>query len=154
MKIRDLVFLVIGGLLVISGMVLNSVLVTDADAQSGLLDMNFGNIACRTLIITDGDKVRGSFGLSTNDEAILTIYGDDGEKVAYLGENVADPNGEMMLRLKSKSKTDKREVSMNIDKNGGRLDCDNKMGENVVRLVVGSDGGGGLDVRDKYGYEK
>ena len=34
MKVRDLVFLVIGGLLVISGMVLNSVLVTDASAGS------------------------------------------------------------------------------------------------------------------------
>ena len=35
MKIRDLFFLVIGGLLVVFGMVLNSVLVTDANADNG-----------------------------------------------------------------------------------------------------------------------
>ena len=34
MKIRDAVFLVIGGLLVISGMVLNTLISGDADAQT------------------------------------------------------------------------------------------------------------------------
>ena len=142
MKIRDLVFLVIGGLLVISGMVLNSVLVTDAEAQSGLLDMNFGNITCRNLIITDDGKRRGFFGLDTNGDAILKIYGDDSiTDVAYLGKNLRN-DGEIMFVLESKSKTDKRQAVMSIDENGGRFDSNNKMGENVVRLVVSSDGGG------------
>ena len=43
---------------------------------------------------------------------------------------------------------------MSIDKNGGIMDCLNKMGENVVRLAVGSSGGGGVDFRDKFGYVK
>ena len=154
MKIRDLVFLVIGGLLVISGMVLNSVLVTDAEAQSGGLDMNFGYITCQNIAIVDKNgKWRGLFGLA-GDDAILQIFGDDGKtSVAYLGKN-AKEDDEMMLRLESKSKTDKREARMSIGKNGGRFDSFNKMGENVIRLGVGSDGGGTLDLRDKYGYEK
>ena len=53
MKIRDLVFLIIGGLLVISGMVLNSVLVTDANADKGSIDTKFGKITCREIIIED-----------------------------------------------------------------------------------------------------
>ena len=155
MKIRDAVFLVIGGLLVISGMVLNSFLVDDADAQDvSLGDMTFGYITCKGLIIKDGDKWRGFFGSGTTGDAILQIYGEDGKTpVAYLGGN-PDKNDEMMFYLQSKSKTDKRRASMAIDENGGRLDCFNKMGENVVRLAVGNDGGGGLDFRDKHGYKR
>ena len=63
-------------------------------------------------------------------------------------------NNEMMLQLKSKSKTDKRETSIMIDENGGRFDSLNKIGESVNRLAVGSDGGGGLDVRVKYENKK
>ena len=43
---------------------------------------------------------------------------------------------------------------MSIDENGGRFDSNNKMGENVVRIAVGSDGGGHLDKIDKFGYVK
>ena len=52
-------FLVIGGLLVISGMVLNS-LIADADDQGvSLGDVRFDNITCRTLIIKDEDPRSG-----------------------------------------------------------------------------------------------
>ena len=57
----------------------------------------------------------------------------------------------MMFNLTSKSTTDKREVSMVIDPNGGKFDSLNKMGESVVRIAVGNDGGGILDLRDKHG---
>ena len=83
----------------------------------------------------------------------LAIFGEgEHNTVAYLG---ADPiSNEMKLSLRSKSKTDKRKVSMSIDENGGRFDSNNKMGENVVRIAVGSDGGGHLDKIDKFGYVK
>ena len=154
MKIRDAVFLVIGGLLVISGMILNSFLVGDAEAQDGD-DTFLKNVFCENLVIQDKNgKWRGVFGLAGSD-AVLKIYGDDGETaVANLGVNAADPNNEMMFRLESKSKTDKRQASMVIDENGGRFDSFNKMGENVVRLVVGNSGSGVLDLRDKHGYTK
>ena len=154
MKLRDMMFLVIGGLLVISGMVLNTLLSGDAEAQGGVKDAEFGFITCRSLIIKDGYKNRGRFGVSSSGDAILIIFGDDGKSTtAYLGANKAE-HDEMVFRLQSKSKTDKREVSIMIDKNGGRFDSDNKMGEQVVRLAVGSDGGGSLDMRDKFGYRR
>jgi hypothetical protein len=53
MKLRDMMFLVIGGLLVISGMVLNALLSGDAEAQSSLLDMNFRNITCQDIEIIE-----------------------------------------------------------------------------------------------------
>ncbi|MAP88117.1 hypothetical protein CMK16_12270, partial [Candidatus Poribacteria bacterium] len=53
----------------------------------------------------------------------------------------------MMFQLKTKSKTDKRQVMMMIGKNGGRFDSLNKIGESINSLEVGSDGGGSLDVR-------
>ena len=154
MKLRDMMFLVIGGLLVISGMVLNALLSGDAEAQVGVKDATFRYINCQDITIVDKNgKRRGSFGLASGD-AILEIYGDDGRtSVAYLGKNL-DENGEMMFQLESKSKTDKRGVSMHIDENGGRFDGFNKMGEDVARLVVHSDGGGVVDVRDKFGYKR
>ena len=60
----------------------------------------------------------------------------------------------MRFSLYSKSKTDKRKVSMQINEFGGRFDSFNKMGENVVRIAVADDGGGGLDLRDKHGYTR
>ena len=39
MKVRDFLFLVVGGFLVISGMILNSVLVSDARAGSHLIEL-------------------------------------------------------------------------------------------------------------------
>ena len=38
MKLRDMMFLVIGGLLVISGMVLNTLISGDVNAQEGVKD--------------------------------------------------------------------------------------------------------------------
>jgi hypothetical protein len=99
-------------------------------------------------------KHKGMFGLSTNGNAILKIYDDDGETpVAYLGENKAGDD-EILFLLRSKSKTDKRRASIMIGENGGRFDSFNKLDENVVRLVVGANGGGSLDLRDKHGYTK
>ena len=132
MKVRDLVFLLIGGLLVISGMVLNSVLVTDANAQDDNEVLTIKEIRCKRLVVGDGDNqlsvsngyihcngvvvkksitlvddkfnFRGKFALDIDGNANLKIYGDDGRTaVAYLGENKAK-NGEMMLDLQSKSK--------------------------------------------------
>ena len=152
MKVRDLVFLVIGGLLVISGMVLNSVLVGDADAQVGVKDVEFGYITCKGLMIKTEDKVRGYLGLDSGGDAILEISDDDGERpVAYLGKNTSK-NDEMIFQLQSKSKIDKRQVMMMIGKNGGRFDSLNKIGESINSLEVGS--GGSLDVKIKYENKK
>ena len=146
MKLRDMMFLVIGGLLVISGMVLNTLISGDAEAQVGR------NVFCKSLIITDKNgKWRGYFGLE-NGNAELEIYGEDGEtEVAYLGGNTAGNRGEMMFRLTSKSKTDRREVRMMIGENGGRFDGYNRKGLNVVHLGVRGYGGGGVDLRDRNG---
>ena len=84
-------------------------------------------------------------------QILFKVYGDDGiTPVAYLGGD-ADTN-EMRLSLNSKSKTNKRGTRLSIEEHGGRFDSFNKMRENVVRIAVGSDGGGIVDVRDKYGY--
>ena len=156
MKLRDkILYMTYGAGLVVLGMVLNSFLVDDADAQGSSLDMDFRLITCRGLIIQDENgKWRGAFGLDSDGDGMLTIYGDDtNTQAAYLGGN-ADKNDEMMLKLQSKSKTDKRRASMMIDGNGGRFDAVNKMGENVARIGVGSDGGGIVGTYDKFGYRR
>ena len=153
MKLRDkILYMSFGAMLVVLGMILNSLVSGDADAQTPTY---FRSITCHDITIVDKNgKHRGYFGLPRGGkDVILHIYGDDGKTtVAHLGKNAND--GEMMFLLQSKSKTDKREVSMGIDENGGRFDGFNKMGENVVRLAVGSSGGGGVDFRDKFGYVK
>ena len=58
MKIRDFFFLVIGGLLVVFGMVLNSVLVTDANADKGSIDTKFGKITCQEIIIEEHSTLK------------------------------------------------------------------------------------------------
>ena len=154
MKLRDkFLYMSFGAGLVVLGMVLNSFLIDDADAQIWR-EAIFKTITCESLIIKDGDKRRGLFGLDTTGNAMLKIYGDDGKTpVAYLGGNPNSPNGEMNFIIRSKSKTDKREARMMIGRDGGRFDSHNKLGEKVVSIGVHSDGSGGLDLRDKYGYK-
>jgi|TARA_B100001971_G_C18232468_1_gene564828 hypothetical protein len=144
-----------GAGLVVLGMVLNSFLVGDADAQVGGENTILKNVFCENLVIQDKNgKWRGYFGLDSDGGAILQIFDEDNENpVAYLGGN-PDKNNEMLFYLQSKSKTDKREASMSIDENGGRLGCFNKMGENVAFIAVANDGGGGVKTKDKYGYTR
>ncbi len=154
-KLRDkILYMSFGAMLVVFGMVLNSLVNGDADAQVSVKDVTFRNVTCQRLIIQDAYMKKAFFGLSSSGDAMLTMYGDNpNHAVAYLGGNKAE-NNEMMLQLKSKSKTDKRETSIMIDENGGRFDSHNKIGESVNRLEVGSDGGGSLDVRVKYENKK
>ena len=155
MKLRyKILYMSFGAMLVVFGMVLNSLVNGDADAQVSVKDVTFRNVTCQRLIIQDAYMKKAFFGLSSSGDAMLTMYGDSpNHAVAYLGGNKAE-NNEMMLQLKSKSKTDKRETSIMIDENGGRFDSHNKIGESVNRLEVGSDGGGSLDVRVKYENKK
>ena len=154
-KLRDkILYMSFGAMLVVFGMVLNSLVNGDADAQVSVKDVTFRNVTCQRLIIQDAYMKKAFFGLSSSGDAMLTMYGDNpNHAVAYLGGNKAE-NNEMMLQLKSKSKADKRETSIMIDENGGRFDSHNKIGESVNRLEVGSDGGGSLDVRVKYENKK
>ena len=118
MKLRDkILYMLFGAGLVVLGMVLNSLVSGDAEAQSDGFNMNFGYIACRSLtIVDDNGKVRGRFGLNTYKDAMLIIFGNDGKTVvAYLSGNEVYPTNEMMFRLSSKSKTDKRMVMMTLN---------------------------------------
>jgi hypothetical protein len=181
MKLRDkILYMTYGAGLVVLGMILNSLIGSDADAQDNNGILTIRELRCKRLVVGDEDKqcivfnglilcngvvsksftivddkynFRGLFGLSDAGDAFLEIFGEDNENpVAYLGENAED--GEMMFQLESKSKTDKREARVSIDDRGGRFDSWNKMGEQVIRLQVGSDGGGWVDTRDKFGYRK
>ena len=142
-------------MLVVLGMVLNSLVSGDADAQVGLKDATFGVITCKAIIIQGKDERKAYFGLDgSGDSGMLTMFGDDlSQQIVYLGRNQGE-NNEMLFALDSKSKTDKRETSIMIDENGGRFDSLNKIGESVNSLEVGSDGGGSLDVRVKYENKK
>ena len=153
MKLQDkFLYMSFGAGLLVLGIVLNSLIDSDANARGRVKDATFGTITCRDIIIKDGYKEKAHFGLAPNGSAILEMYGDDQiYKVAYLGENTS-ANNEMILQLQSKSKIDKRQVMMMIGKNGGRFDSLNKIGESINSLEVGS--GGSLDVRVKYENKK
>jgi hypothetical protein len=154
-KLRDTVFLVIGGFLVISGMVLNTLISGDAEAQGGGDNTFLKNVFCENLVIQDKNgRWRGLFGLSSNRNAILNIYGDDGKTpVAYLGGN-PEQNDEMMFQLQSKSKTYEGSVLIKITEYGGSAGFFNNMGKHVAVIGVSEIGSGVVGTRDKFGYKK
>ncbi len=184
MKLRDkILYMTYGVGLVVLGMILNSLIGTDADAQNNTGVLTIRELRWKRLVVGAEDKqcilfngqmlcngvvsesftivddkynFRGGFGLSDAGDAFLQIFGEDNENpVAYLDGNAdADEDGEMIFFVTSKSKTDTREVAMYISEFGGRFECGNKIGEHIVRLGVGDDGGGTLDLRDKHRYEK
>ena len=150
MKLRDkILYMSFGAGLVVLGMGLNFLVNVDADAQVSVKDVTFRNVTCQRLIIQDAYMKKAFFGLSSSGDAMLTMYSDNPNYViAYLGGNEAK-NNEMMLQLKSKSKSDKRETSIMIDENGGRFDSLNKIGESVNHLAVSGDSDDGLGVSAK-----
>ncbi|MBB14795.1 hypothetical protein CMK22_05950 [Candidatus Poribacteria bacterium] len=150
MKLREkILYMSFGAGLVVLGMGLNSLVNVDADAQVSVKDVTFRNVTCQRLIIQDAYMKKAFLGLSSSGDAMLTMYSDNPNYViAYLGGNEAE-NNEMMLQLKSKSKTDKRETSIMIDENGGRFDSLNKIGESVNHLAVSGDSDDGLGVSAK-----
>ena len=117
MKLRDkILYMSFGAMLVVLGMILNSLIsgnvnaqvdVEDAvfetvDCRDALIetangkDAIFGNIvitddvACRNLAILDVDEgeAKALLGLDTNGNGRLVMYGDDSNyPIAYLGEN-------------------------------------------------------------------
>ena len=150
MKLRDkILYMSFGAGLVVLGMGLNSLVNVDANAQVSVKDVTFRNVTCQRLIIQDAYMKKAFLGLSSSGDAMLTMYSDNPNYViAYLGGNEAE-NNEMMLQLKSKSKSDKREMSIMIDENGGRFDSLNKIGESVNHLAVSGDSDDGLGVSAK-----
>ena len=181
MKLRDeILYMTYGAGLVVLGMILNSLIGSDADAQDNNGILTIRELRCKRLVVGDEDKqcivfnglilcngvvsksftivddkynFRGLFGLSDAGDAFLEIFGEDNENpVAYLGEN-ADGNGEMMFQIYAKSKSNKSDVSMMIDPNDGRFDATNKLGENVAFLGVGNKGRGVVTLGDKHGYK-
>ena len=146
MKIRDkILYMSFGAVLVVLGIVLNS-LITNAVAQVGLEDANFGVITCKAIIIQGENERKAYFGLDeSGNSSMLTMFGDDlSQQVVYLGRNQGE-NNEILFALDSKSKTDQRKVRMYINENGGGFDCNNKMGESAIRLAVGLDGSGVIE---------
>ena len=167
MKLRhQILYMSFGAGLVVLGMV-NSLISRNVNAQVDMedavfetangKDAIFGNIvitddvACRNLAILDVDEgeAKALLGLDTNGNGRLVMYGDDSNyPIVYLGKN--EKTNEMIFQLQSKSKIDKRQVTMMIGENGRRFDSLNKIGESVNSLEIVSDNGGSLDVRVKY----
>ena len=89
MKLRDkILYMSFGAGLVVLGMILNSLVSSDADAQVGVKDATFRNVTCQRLIIQDAYMKKAFFGLSSCGDAMLTMYGvDPNHAVAYLGGN-------------------------------------------------------------------
>ena len=188
MKLRDkILYMSFGAGLVVLGMVLNSLISGNVNAQVDMEDAVFENItcrnavfetlecenalienangkdaifgnvvitddvACRNLAILDVDEgeAKALLGLDANGNGRLVMYGDDSNyPIVYLGKN--EKTNEMIFQLQSKSKIDKRQVTMMIGENGRRFDSLNKIGESVNSLEIVSDNGGSLDVRVKY----
>ena len=62
MKLKyKILYMSFGAGLVVLGMVLNSLVSGDAEAQGGVKDVTFRTITCEALFITDGSKLRGAF---------------------------------------------------------------------------------------------
>ena len=151
MKLREkILYMSFGAGLVVLGVILNSLVSSDADAQQvGVTDATFGVITCKAIVIQGKDKRKAYFGLDgSGDSSMLAMFGDDlSQQVVYLGRNQGE-NNEILFALDSKSKTDQRKVRMYINENGGGFDCNDKMGERGVRLAVGL---GGWCVNEKGG---
>ena len=101
MRLRDkILYMSFGAGLVVLGMVLNSLVGGDVDAQVDVQDATFRNVTCENLIVKDEHKLRGLFGLSTDGDAMLQIYGDDGQDtLVYLGPNTEGDDASPQIEI-------------------------------------------------------
>ena len=110
MKLRyKILYMSFGAGLVVLGMVLNSLVSGDAEAQGSVKDGRFRNIVCEGIVvkglgivIVDNElEQRGYFGVSADGSAMLEMTGDDDKRVAYLGGNPYSTTKEMNFYLQS-----------------------------------------------------
>ena len=154
MKTRErLLFMVLGGLLVLAGMILGQFVFSTAQAQAGAQDAMFKTVKCERL------EVRNSFnsgaviiGASAGFGSIFTSNAS-GKIVTSLGANEGGHG-----LIETRSKTGKNLVILSSGENdkagkvfGGDLQVYNIQGERIATIQANKDKDGMIVLYDRYG---
>ena len=147
MKTRErLLFMAIGGLLVLAGMIVGQFVFSTAQAQDGAQDAVFRTVSCERLLVGDSlnrqaVKISSSEGLG-----FVATFNKAGKAITSL--SVDDSFNGLIL---TNSNTGKNLVKIGSTDSGGMIGVDNTHGVQVVFIQANKDKDGTIALLDRYG---
>ena len=154
MKTRErLLFMTIGGLLVLAGMIVGQFVFSTAQAQAGAQDATFKTVRCEKLEVGDSLNRRAvSIVVFLGDGSVITLNKSGRVTTALL----ADHEGRGMFTLygdtnASVGETSKRSVTLSTTDRGSGIGIHNAQGVEVVEIQASKDQNGMLGLNDSDG---
>ena len=155
MKTKErLLFMALGGLLVLAGMIIGQFVFSTAQAQAGAQDAVFKTVRCEELIIGNSTN-RNAVSIDVNflgDGSVITLNKSGRVTTALL----ADHEGRGMFTLygdtnASVGETSNRSVTLSTTDRGGDIGIHNPQGVQVVEIQASKDQHGMLGLNDSDG---
>ena len=148
MKTRErLLFMALGGLLVLAGMIVGQFVFSTAQAQDGAQDATFKTVRCEELIV--GNSFNGGSVIIDASTGFGTVYTSNpsGEIVTVLGAG-DDGDGIILTR----SNTGKTLVTLSgVESGGGLISVNNTHGVKVVNIQANKNKDGAIGLFNRYG---
>ena len=148
MKTRErLLFMVLGGLLVLAGMIVGQFVFSTAQAQAGAQDATFKTVRCEELIV--GNSLNSGTVIIDASTGFGTVYTSNasGEVVTVLGAG-DDGDGIILTR----SNTGKTLVTLSgVESGGGLISVNNTHGVKVVNIQANKNKDGAIGLFNRYG---
>ena len=170
MKTRErLLFMTIGGLLVLAGMIVGQFVFSTAQAQAGAQDATFKTVRCERLIVGDSlnpiavmvhsseghgtvstvskaGKVLASLSATVGGNGAISTFNKAGKKIAGLSASI-DGYG----IISTGSNTGKRLVDIGSNEGGGLVNIFNIHGVQVATIQASKGKDGLIILYDRYG---
>ena len=148
MKTRErLLFMTIGGLLVLAGMIVGQFVFSPVQAQAGAQDATFKTVRCEELIV--GNSLNSGTVIIDASTGFGTVYTSNasGEVVTVLGAG-DDGDGIILTR----SNTGKTLVTLSgVESGGGLISVNNTHGVKVVNIQANKNKDGAIGLFNRYG---
>ena len=147
MKTRErLLFMTIGGLLVLAGMIVGQFVFSTAQAQDGAQDATFKTVCCERLIVGDSLNPIAVMVHSSEGLGFVDTFNKAGKAITSL--SVDDSFNGLIL---ANSNTGKKLVKIGSTDSGGSITVNNFHGVRVTTVQANKHKDGLIGLFDRYG---
>ena len=153
MKTKErLLFMFLGGLLIVVGMVLGQFVFGPAEAQTGSKNAFFETLTCNRLIVKRSRYSKPVAVIGTEERnGSMALYNAIGQRRVLISG--ANKHGELFLFQGPDENQQKKTVQLTATKResvGGRIKIYNSLGQEVVR-IESDQNDGAVVLKDRYG---
>ena len=147
MKTRErLLFMTLGGLLVLAGMIVGQFVFSPVQAQAGAQDATFKTVKCERLEV--GNIFNSGAVIIDASTGFGTVYTSNASGKIVTGLSATDGGAGLIETFSSK---DRRLVTISASDSGGSIVVNNTHGVTVAKMQANKDKDGAIYLKDRYG---